>query len=135
MYMNMFAKIAAPYIPNDERAGEETDMMPHAIIMSAKSADGKIRDQERGREFLESMLAMEIGEEMTEGTEGGFWRMTANRLLHYSEDENTVEMTKALAEMLSLLDALLNRDNLQTLEDLLPKAGAEKGTAARLMMD
>jgi len=118
----MFAKIASSSRPDNEAF-----CVPYQITTSTKEAGGK---------FLDSMLVMETGDDNpAEGTADGFWMMTADRLLHYSQDENTKAITNSMAEMLKLLDLLLNRDNLRTLDELLPKNGAAKGTASRLMMD
>jgi hypothetical protein len=118
-----------------EKAHEK---LPCSIVTSTKK---------EGSEFLESMLVMETEQEERKSTQepaeeapmadDGFWMMTAKRLMHHGEGttDNTAELTKAVAELLKHLDSLLNRDDLQTLDVLLPKADAPKGTASRLLMD
>jgi len=62
-----------------------------------------------------------------------FWTVTATRLI--TDEAAGANLRPALAELLQLLDFLLNRDALKTLDFMLPKKGAAENTAARLVMD
>jgi len=126
MYEKMFLVIAGQVEKDHEK-------LPCQIVTSTK--------QETGGAFLESMLAMEANSEAGEG-EGedsfivdDFWTVTAQRLLNGIEDDNAVRLSEAMAQMLGLLDSILNRNNLQALDHLLPKKDAPKGSAPRLLMD
>jgi len=93
-----------------------------------------------GETFLEDMLQIQTLTKLPASEDGStvetspFWTATAEKLMNNPSGESAA-LCSALAEMLQLLDFLLNRDDRSALNHLLPRADCAESSASWLVMD